>query len=132
MSWCSAVRVDKKIFIFGGIGSTANVQNECLRDIVVLDIENWAWSAPIISGTVPQPRFVHRMVAVRNKLLLFGGRTSGREKFNDVHLFDPETMTWTREDGIAGDAPSSRGGCSLVAIGEQVPQLLCTLCYNDF
>jgi hypothetical protein len=112
--------VNQKIFIFGGIGSTVSVQNECLQDIVVLDIDSWAWSTPVVKGTLPEPRFVHRMAAFSSKLLLFGGRTSGLEKFNDVHWFDTETMTWTKEDSVIGAPPSSRGGCSLVAIGTQV------------
>ena len=112
--------MNNKIFIFGGIGSTVNIQNECLQDMVVLNLDNWSWSTPLVSGTLPHPRFVHRMVAVRSKLLLFGGRTSNREKFNDVHIFDPDTMCWSKEEQITGEVPSSRGGCSLVAIGEQV------------
>lgn len=119
----SAVRLNKKIFIFGGIGSTAHTQNECLKDIVVLDLDSWSWSAPQVKGAEPQPRFVHRMVEIRSKLLLFGGRTSGREKFNDVHLFDPENLTWTKGESIAGEPPSSRGGCSLVAVGDSVSLL---------
>jgi N-acetylneuraminic acid mutarotase len=112
--------VNQKIFIFGGIGSTVSVQNECLQDIVVLDINSWSWTTPIVKGTLPEPRFVHRMAAFSTKLLLFGGRTSGLDKFNDVHWFDTETMTWAKEDNVAGSPPSSRGGCSLVAIGTQV------------
>jgi hypothetical protein len=92
--------------------------------MVVLDTETWSWSSPEVKGTVPQPRFVHRMVEVRNKLLLFGGRTSGREKFNDVHLFDPETMMWTKEENFRGVPPTSRGGCSLVAVGDRVRLIL--------
>ena len=101
--------MNNKIFIFGGIGSTVNIQNECLQDMVVLNLDNWSWSTPLVSGTLPHPRFVHRMVAVRSKLLLFGGRTSNREKFNDVHIFDPDTMCWSKEEQNYGRSPFQPG-----------------------
>ncbi len=63
---------------------------------------------------------MNRMVALDSKLLLFGGRTSGRDKFNDVHKLDTETMTWSKETNINDTPPASRGGCSLEAVGSKV------------
>jgi len=106
-------------FVFGGIGVCGQQPNECLHDLVILDLETWCWSHPQVFGNVPQKRFVHRMVAIEEKLLLFGGRTSQAEKFNDLHWLDLQTMAWSKVEGVEGVPPSTRGGCTLVAIGNK-------------
>jgi hypothetical protein len=53
-----------------------------------------------VLGEKPDGRFVHRVVAIGEELLLFGGRTSKNVKFNDVHWFNTKTLTW-RSDPVS-------------------------------
>jgi hypothetical protein len=90
--------VGNKGYVFGGIGGDGTAQ--CLQDISILDMDKWEWSQPEVLGEKPDGRFVHRVVAIGDELLLFGGRTSMNVKFNDVHWFNTNTLTW-RSDPVS-------------------------------
>ena len=79
--------------------------------MVVLDLEKWQWSTPSVAGPTPRPRFVHRMITLGHRLLLFGGRTSEQGKYNDVHVFDTRTSTWARGEAVGGRPHTSHFGC---------------------
>jgi len=117
----SMTAVGDKAVMFGGIGLAVVVadhhRSHSLNDVAVLDLKSWVWSAPLISGPPPKPRFVHRMVAMGDRLLLFGGRTSGAVKFNDLHWLDLKARKWVKQNDVVGEAPETRGGCTLAAVG---------------
>jgi hypothetical protein len=63
-------------YIFGGVGSTRSPDGVLVATLptrfVTLDVGNWTWSHPNVSGTIPHARFVHRMAAFQDRMLLFG------------------------------------------------------------
>eukprot|EP00802_Teleaulax_amphioxeia_P011132 Tamp_11162.p1 GENE.Tamp_11162~~Tamp_11162.p1 ORF type:complete len:486 (+),score=65.41 Tamp_11162:58-1458(+) len=114
-----------RAFVFGGVGSEAGsstASSTLNTKFVVLDLHTWTWQTPDISGTEPEKRFVHRMVALDDRLLLFGGRTMRSEngKFNDLHWFHTATMTWEKVGRAVGDQPEERGGCTFLTLGRKV------------
>jgi len=77
---------------------------------------SWPWSRVSINGPSPAAREGHSLVEVGKRLFLFGGCVQGIRCFNDVHIFDTETLTWSQEP-ITGDAPEPRGGHSATLVG---------------
>jgi len=93
-----------KMYLFGG-NDTTTPDKEKLRcgtydDFAVFDTKTCTWTKPAVRGKVPCGRSGHHMVSVDGKMYLFGGglwndaTKSWLERYNDMHVFDPETMTW--------------------------------------
>eukprot|EP00775_Hariotina_reticulata_P003513 gene3513-3783_t len=77
-------------------------------------------------GTSPGPRVAATMVAVGNKIYLFGGRTGidmGEGAQSDLFVFDTCTLTWTplpqQQDDLAA-APPPRSYHAMAAAGGKV------------
>lgn len=63
------------------------------NDLHMLDLSSRTWTEVAVKGTPPDPRSFHAMVAVRNKLYVFGGcGQAGR--LADLHSFECESQTW--------------------------------------
>ncbi len=73
-----------------------------------------AWSTPLTSGTVPEPRSRHTCTALAQRLVFIGGGDQSR-LFNDVHVYDSETREWTVVR-TKGKAPSGRWGHSTTLV----------------
>merc|ERR1719456_128659 len=80
---------------------------------------SWAWSRVDAGGLPPSAREGHAAVEVGNKIFLFGGCVQGIRCFNDVHIFDTDTLTWSQEP-FTGDAPEPRGGHSATLVGTDI------------
>merc|ERR1712130_334456 len=62
---------------------------------------------------IPSQRSFHQMVALRNKLYVFGG-CPAKGRLADLHRFDPHTSKWTK----LPQAPmAGRGGAGFAAVG---------------
>lgn len=48
---------------------------------------SWAQLDSIVNGTEPSRRYCHSSVSHQELIYIFGG-TDGKEKFNDIHVFD--------------------------------------------
>jgi len=96
-----------KMYIFGGL-LQQDLELVDSNDMHVLDTTTMTWSAPSVTGDVPEPRCGHKMVTIDGKIYLFGGGNGDNwlNKFNDLHVFDPETNVWTRPKttGVEVDA----------------------------
>mmetsp|Transcript_19289 Transcript_19289/g.31568 ORF Transcript_19289/g.31568 Transcript_19289/m.31568 type:complete len:914 (-) Transcript_19289:355-3096(-) len=110
----SATYIDKKIYVFGGIGSSY-----FFNDLFVLDTETWNWTKLVTSGQIPSVRAGHAALAAGRKILVIGGFGPGAKGYhNDVYLLDTENLQW-KQLRPAGNAPSGRWGHSLVLVGKK-------------
>jgi len=101
--------VDYRIYVFGGKGAGGILYN----DLWCLNVETWTWElVPSASAAPPSPRFGHTMIAVANKLVVFGG-WDGKVCNSETWLFDVATLTWVRPP-VSGIPPSARHGHSAV------------------
>jgi len=93
---CSAV-IGKRMYIFGGL---QRVDTDLIdsNDIHYLDTVTMTWHTPDVTGDVPPPRCGHKMATVEGKIYLFGGGNGDDwvNKFNDVHVFDPQHEEWSK------------------------------------
>ncbi|EAL72937.1 hypothetical protein DDB_G0268696 [Dictyostelium discoideum AX4] len=100
----SSAVVGKNVYIFGGNNNDENGQYQVLDDLHCLNTETLTWTkleGNLVQGTKPCARSGHCMTAIGNKLYLFGGGVWNHsngwvEKFNDIHVFDTETNTWSK------------------------------------
>ncbi|KAI0244378.1 hypothetical protein L0F63_003636, partial [Massospora cicadina] len=98
----SATLVGDRIFIFGGCNPQA-----CSNDVYIFDTDTMYWSHPQTAGTPPAPRRAHSATLVEGLgLLIFGGGDSS-QYYNDLHVLDTVTLTWSSPPTY-GEAPTPR------------------------
>jgi hypothetical protein len=95
----AAAAIGSKMYVYGG-NSTHEGHYRIYDDLYVLDSETMHWSRPKVTGPAPGPRVAHKMVAIGNKVYMFGGgvwspSTEWTKKFNALHILDTETMSWS-------------------------------------
>ncbi|KAJ5167247.1 uncharacterized protein N7482_006028 [Penicillium canariense] len=82
-----------KLIIFGG----ENEHREYLSDVIILDLQNFHWTLPQISGSVPRGRARHAAVIQDDKLFIVGGVTGENNVIlDDLTYLDLQTWTWSR------------------------------------
>lgn len=96
------------MFIFGGRGEGGGKKGSLLRDLYMLDLDEWCWVQVNPTTTSPAARFEHAETVVGSKIVVFGG-WDGRRCFNDLWIFDTEAFTWMTPK-TAGTPPSPRHG----------------------
>lgn len=79
----------------------------------------WVWSRVASVGVPPAAREGHAAVEVGNRIYIIGGCVQEIRCFNDVHIFDTESLSWTQEP-ITGDPPQPRGGHSATLVGTNI------------
>jgi len=89
----SSAVYNRDLIIFGGWDGTSR-----LHDMHVLDAMTLTWSCPETKGIPPTPRAGSTLTCIGDGLILFGGSGPHSSCFNDVHFFDPRTMTWTKAE----------------------------------
>lgn len=77
------------------------------------DRDEWTVRAPISDGGVAAPRELHAALAIRNRLYLIGGRTTGGTNVASTFEFNPPTNQWTRR----ADLPGLRSGHVAATVG---------------
>jgi len=65
-----------------------------LNDTYVLDVHSNRWTKQKISGTPPEPRYMHSSILAGSRIIIFGGKGAKNTIFRDLHALDPSTMTW--------------------------------------
>jgi len=99
------------IYVFGGRAGT-QIDELLMNDLHKFDTKTRTWTAVDTKGDLPSPRSFHKMVALKNKLYVFGG-CPAKGRLADLHLFDPDTSQWTR----LPEAPmEGRGGTAFAAV----------------
>ncbi|EGG18009.1 hypothetical protein DFA_06675 [Cavenderia fasciculata] len=94
----AAAAIGHKLYIHGGINRDTHWALQDLDEFYVYSTITGYWSEVKCTGDKPTARCGHRMVAIGNKLYMFGGGAgdSWRERYNDIHIFDTETNAWRR------------------------------------
>lgn len=82
--------VNGQLWLFGG----DNGHGTYFHDLYRIDLTEMTCEKIRTKGTKPAKRGWHSMVSCRNKLYVFGG-TDGSATFNDLHVFDTTTLTWS-------------------------------------
>ncbi|XP_062509238.1 rab9 effector protein with kelch motifs-like [Corticium candelabrum] len=110
----TSVVVDSAIYTFGGI-----LDGEGSNRLHIFDTASKQWSSLATSGQLPSPRGDHCSAAVGRKIYIFGG--SGGEKlfFNDLHVLDIATLTWTKIE-VDKDVPTAREFASICGYGDEL------------
>lgn len=101
----SATLIGGALWVFGGEDS----RQRLLGDVHVLDLATMTWSSPPTSGGVPAPRTRHTAAAFGERFLYVFGGGSQATFFNDVHVLDTATLTWS-SPAVGGAAPAPRAG----------------------
>lgn len=116
-----AVAVSQKggqMWMFGGEFASPTRSNFYhYKDLWVFHIAEKKWEQVKAPGA-PTSRSGHRMVASHKRLVIFGGfheSVNDYKYFNDVHVFDLETYTWSKIEPV-GKCPSPRSGCQVAAL----------------
>eukprot|EP00122_Pirum_gemmata_P011905 Pgem_evm1s11041 len=87
-----AVIYSNHLMVFGG--SNVPFGHANTNDFYTLDLDTYHWKNIELTGELPCPRYGHTLVQNNDKVYMFGG-TSGCVYFNDLHVLDLKTKTWT-------------------------------------
>ena len=97
----TATPLGNNMVIFGGVGGG--------NDLHILETDTLTWYVPKVGGEPPLPRFGHTANLVESKadqsrkLYIFGGH-DGRRSLADLHIFDTESMNWSKA-AVSGRPP---------------------------
>ncbi|NWI12682.1 FBX42 protein, partial [Crypturellus soui] len=92
MAGHSSCVIDDKMIVFGGSLGSRQMSN----DVWVLDLEQWAWSKPSISGPSPHPRGGQSQIVIDDEtILILGGCGGPNALFKDAWLLHMRTDPWT-------------------------------------
>jgi len=100
----AAAAVGSKMYIFGGNNNhEITGRYQVLDDFYCLDTDTLTWTnlTHTVGGVRPTHRSGHTLTSIGNKLYLFGGGVWNEmngwvEKYNDVHVFDTRTRSWSK------------------------------------
>lgn len=92
----------KKLAVFGGYGGSGFSRRD-FADMHFLDLGTLEWEEiDEMHGEPPEARSGHQLLSVEDKrLYVMGGWNSSRQ-FDDVHVFDLETRTWSQPPRASG------------------------------
>jgi len=79
----------------------------------------WTWSRVDASGIRPSGRQGHSAVELGQRVYVFGGCQQEIRCYNDLHIFDAESLSWLQEPAT-GEPPEARGGHSAVLVGSNI------------
>lgn len=112
----SATAVGNNMVVFGGVGGG--------NDLHILETDTLTWYVPKAGGEPPLPRFGHSSTLVESaadqsrKIYIFGGH-DGRRSLSDLHLFDTESMAWTKAV-VSGRAPLAGSRHTATLVGDRL------------
>lgn len=113
----SSALIKQNLFIFGGWDGSKR-----LNDLYMLNLETMLWSQVQVQGESPAPRAGMSLCNVDNKLFLFGGSGPHAYCFNDLFVFDLETVKWTQFDNFSNpeSQPKARAGHSKTLVDSRL------------
>ncbi|XP_054263480.1 kelch domain-containing protein 3 [Macrosteles quadrilineatus] len=120
----SATAIGNRMFVFGGRGDQTAPQHSMMEiycnSIVYLDVVEKKWCKPATTGDIPVGRRSHSAFVYKDHIYIFGGFNSLKGMhFNDLHRFNPYTMTWQCLQPL-GEPPSKRRRQSCVVSGSRM------------
>jgi hypothetical protein len=90
-----------------------------LNDVHVLDVKAMKWISPEVRGETSAKRDSHSVVAIGNKIVVYGG-DCGDHYLGDVDILDLFTFTWSRMVVQGSNSPGVQAGHASVVIGSKV------------
>ncbi|NXV08783.1 KEL2 protein, partial [Cettia cetti] len=89
LTYHSATIYHKELFVFGGTlpRKASLAVAPCSNVLYVFNPEHEIWYQPISEGEKPLPRLGHSATLLKNKLLIFGGRTTSLY-LSDMYILD--------------------------------------------
>ena len=96
----SASVMDNVLVVFGGYGGSGFTRQD-FSDVYSLCLSTWQWFDVETTGTKPSPRSGHQSVVVEGSLYVMGG-WNACEQFDDVHILDGQTLTWSQPTTACG------------------------------
>ncbi|XP_058805252.1 kelch domain-containing protein 4-like [Phymastichus coffea] len=109
-----------ELWIFGGeFSSPSESQFYHYKDLWVFHIGDKKWEKITVPGG-PSARSGHRMINIKKNLYIFGGfhdNLRDYKYYNDVHVFNMETYTWSKIE-TSGHLPAPRSGCIILPTPE--------------
>ncbi|KAK8390845.1 hypothetical protein O3P69_010516 [Scylla paramamosain] len=107
-----------QLWIFGGeFSSVTQSHFYHFKDLWVFHLSENKWEK-VTAGGGPSARSGHRMTALGNQLLVFGGFHDNGIHFryhNDLYLFSLDDRKWTKL-AVVGNGPCPRSGCLLTPV----------------
>eukprot|EP01097_Dermamoeba_algensis_P005731 TRINITY_DN3627_c0_g1_i1.p1 TRINITY_DN3627_c0_g1~~TRINITY_DN3627_c0_g1_i1.p1 ORF type:complete len:732 (+),score=161.29 TRINITY_DN3627_c0_g1_i1:33-2198(+) len=98
------------------IGKKAKLLNE----LIVLRCDTaLAWEKPQVKGNGPSPRAFHSSSVFGKRIIIFGGIGEKKKYFNDVFVFDTDSMGWQQPE-VTGEVPPPRCGHTANIIGKKM------------
>lgn len=92
MAGHSSCVIGDRMIVFGGSLGSRQMSN----DVWMLDMEQWSWSKPNISGPSPHPRGGQSQIIVDHEtILILGGCGGPNALFKDAWLLHMNTSPWT-------------------------------------
>ena len=95
----TATRFGKDMLVYGGycLPETAS-EKRYLSDVFVLKTDSWSWSTPEMGCAVPSSleRAGHTAEAVKDMLLVLGGRGGAPQEYCDVWTLDTSNWVWAK------------------------------------
>jgi tRNA wybutosine-synthesizing protein 3 len=126
----SAVIYGDEIVVFGGQGLVENGKTSRLADVQIFSIGNDGTSLSLIknitsnqnnASVAPSARCYHTATVYKNKMYVYGGRTSPINAFDDLYIFDLKTHEWNlAEFDSASAAPVGRWSHSATLLGSNL------------
>ena len=90
-------------FVVGGWNG-----ERCLSDVFQYCIESSIWfEILLVVGTKPEPRYRLEGAYKGDSLIIFGGVSTNKARFNDLFEFNFEQKEWTQLE-VSGSIPTSR------------------------
>ena len=109
---------DKVLVVFGGYGGSGYTRKD-FADVHALCLTTWQWYDVNTTGRHPAPRSGHQSVAVDGNLYVMGGWSSSQQ-FDDLHILDGATLTWSQpavgSDGGGGGWGPQRWNFTAVSV----------------
>lgn len=105
----------REILVFrGGDGSAY------LNDLHAFNVDTMHWRLVNTCGAPPEQRADHASayISQSKELYIFGG-WNGRERLNDLHILNIDTLTWSQPK-TGGVAPQPRAGMTLTAVRDKL------------
>lgn len=106
----SAAVFRNSMFVFGGFAHP-----NTLADLWEYNIALSRWNRVDAAGRPPNDRYRHTAVVVADAMIVYGGISAGKQRFNDLFVFELTRKLWVQVDQLPG-VPEPRSFHQAVAL----------------
>ena len=88
----TAIAINNKLFIFGGITKYEN--SSITNGLIIFSFNDYKYSIPELGHIKPEPRRSHIAVLLSNQILIHGGINEENKILNDCYILNINPMKW--------------------------------------